>query len=267
MGQISVEKSGPPGSDLSGNQQLGVKDVLFHTRSLGWVADIDLYPDFEDFKARMPLHLVGGGIRVLKRNRGNGGNGVWSVQLVDRSHDRPGADSLVRVEHAWRGSVPEQIPLRRFIERCRPYFAGTGCMIDQPFQPRLPEGMIRCYMVRDRLVGFSHQFSQGLMPEGSRAEGTPPGKVMFGPDESRFRSLRKKMEQDWLPALPRVLNIDPDALPLIWDADFLYGPEDREGADTYVLCEINASCVFPFPDEAPRAVAAACARFYTSGHR
>ena len=36
------------------------------------------------------------------------------------------------------------------------------------------------------------------------------------------------------------------------DADFLYGPKDSSGHDTYVLCEINISCVWPFP---PRATA------------
>ena len=34
------------------------------------------------------------------------------------------------------------------------------------------------------------------------------------------------------------------SLPIIWDADFLYGPCDRAGTDTYVLCEINASSCF-----------------------
>ncbi|EJN12386.1 hypothetical protein PMI42_04273 [Bradyrhizobium sp. YR681] len=41
----------------------------------------------------------------------------------------------------------------------------------------------------------------------------------------------------------------------IWDADFLYGPRDASGADTYVLCEINASSCFAIPDEAPAAIA------------
>ena len=40
-------------------------------------------------------------------------------------------------------------------------------------------------------------------------------------------------------------------------ADFLYGPKDAAGADTYVLCEINVSSVYPFPDEALAPLAAA----------
>ena len=46
------------------------------------------------------------------------------------------------------------------------------------------------------------------------------------------------------------LNIDTGPLPVLWDANFLYGPKDASGEDTYVLCEINASSVAPFPDEA-----------------
>jgi hypothetical protein len=53
----------------------------------------------------------------------------------------------------------------------------------------------------------------------------------------------------------RHLNITRDALPIIWDADFLYGPRDAAGHDTYVLCEINVSSVMPIPDQAPAQIA------------
>jgi Domain of unknown function (DUF6815) len=51
------------------------------------------------------------------------------------------------------------------------------------------------------------------------------------------------------------LEISEASLPVIWDADFLYGPPDASGADTYVLCEINASSCFAIPDEAPDIIA------------
>jgi hypothetical protein len=41
----------------------------------------------------------------------------------------------------------------------------------------------------------------------------------------------------------------------LWDADFLYGPKTADGADSYVLCEINVSAVAPFPDSAAPKVA------------
>jgi uncharacterized protein DUF6815 len=44
---------------------------------------------------------------------------------------------------------------------------------------------------------------------------------------------------------------------VIWDADFLYGPKTTAGNDTYVLCEINASSTFAFPEHAMPIVARA----------
>jgi hypothetical protein len=53
----------------------------------------------------------------------------------------------------------------------------------------------------------------------------------------------------------QLLDIDAKSLPIIWDADFLYGPRTASGEDTYVLCEINVSSVFPFPEQAPAEIA------------
>ena len=58
----------------------------------------------------------------------------------------------------------------------------------------------------------------------------------------------------------RVLGIPDDELPVLWDADFLYGPRTQDGADTYMLCEINVSSVLPFPPGAPARVAVAAQR-------
>jgi hypothetical protein len=53
----------------------------------------------------------------------------------------------------------------------------------------------------------------------------------------------------------QLLGIDVPSLPIIWDADFLYGPRTDSGEDTYVLCEINVSSVYPFPEHAPAEIA------------
>ena len=54
-----------------------------------------------------------------------------------------------------------------------------------------------------------------------------------------------------------MIAIDARSLPVIWDIDFLYGPKSAEGEDTYVLCEINASSTFAFPEFAMPTVAQA----------
>jgi glycerol kinase len=63
------------------------------------------------------------------------------------------------------------------------------------------------------------------------------------------------MELEWTPQMTDLLNIDCALLPIIWDADFLYGPRIESGEDTYVLCEINVSSVFAIPDQAAAAIA------------
>jgi len=78
---------------------------------------------------------------------------------------------------------------------------------------------------------------------------------MHGADAAPFRALRVKMETEWTPRLMDVLGVDAASLPIIWDADFLYGPRTPSGDDTYVLCEINVSSVFAIPDQAPAAIA------------
>lgn len=233
--------------------KMGVKDVLYRTRHFGWGADTHRYDDAKTFRAEFPSRLRASGPRVIKQNRGNGGQGVWKVEAL------PDALAMVRVLHAQRGSRFEEMPLDSFIARCEPYFGWGGCIIDQAFQPRLPEGMIRCYMSGPKVAGFGHQLIKALIPpppEGPDSPEAQPGpRIMHGPDASPFQSLRRSMEAEWTPRLMETLAIDETSLPVIWDADFLYGPPDANGCDTYVLCEINASSCFAIPDEAPAAIA------------
>jgi hypothetical protein len=143
--------------------------------------------------------------------------------------------------------------------RCAPYFAAGGCIVDQPFQPRLPDGMIRCYMGTDKVVGFGHQLIKALIPpppEGPDSEAAQPGpRIMHPASAEPFQALRAKMESEWTPQMMATLGIDVASLPIIWDADFLYGPRTASGEDTYVLCEINVSSVFAIPDQAPAEIA------------
>jgi uncharacterized protein DUF6815 len=233
--------------------KMGVKEVLYRTRHLGWGGDTHRYDSADAFRIEFPSRLRAGGPRVIKQNRGNAGQGVWKVEAL------PGTDTKVRVLQAQRGSRPEEIPLDAFISRCEPYFGWGACIIDQAFQPRLPEGMIRCYMSGSKVAGFGHQLIKALIPpppEGPDSLQAQPGpRIMHGPDVQPFQSLRRLMEDKWTPQLMETLGIDEASLPVIWDADFLYGPRDVAGADTYVLCEINASSCFAIPDEAPAAIA------------
>jgi hypothetical protein len=70
------------------------------------------------------------------------------------------------------------------------------------------------------------------------------------PTKPEFQALKNKLEQEWVPAAQRLLEIDNESLPIIWDCDFLLGPKRDNGEDTYVLCEINVSSVAPYPESA-----------------
>ena len=188
-----------------------------------------------------------------------------------RNFDEPDQRTIVILGHEHDGrQVPARsageewgdvfcMPLKAFIARCEAYFAWGGCIIDQAFQPRLPEGMIRCYMSGSKVAGFGHQLIKALIPlppEGPESPVAQPGpRIMHGPNAPPFQALRRLMEDRWTPQMMEALAMDEASLPVIWDADFLYGPRDAAGANTYVLCEINVSSCFAIPDEAPAAIA------------
>jgi hypothetical protein len=236
--------------------KMGVKEVLHRTRHLGWGTDTHLYRTAPAFRGEFPQRLQAAGVRVLKQNRGNGGQGIWKVELVSPTARE---DATVRVLEAARGSLPLVMSLGDFMSRFDAYFADQGCIIDQPFHPPLPGGMIRCYMGAGKVVGFGHQLVKALLappPEGPESEAAKPGpRIMHPASVPAFQSLRAKMEAEWTPQLMQLLDIDAESLPIIWDADFLHGPRTASGENSYVLCEINVSSVFPFPEQAPAEIA------------
>jgi hypothetical protein len=230
--------------------KLATKSVLVDTASMSWGSDARLYRSVSELLEHLPSRLTEGA-RVLKQQRGMGGQGVWKVELENGS---TGAASTLRVEQASRDGTPESLSLAAFARRCERYFRTGGVMVDQPFLERIGEGMIRVYLTQDRVVGFAHQYPRGLRPTDA---GEPPaGKTFELPSVPAYQRLRARMEEEWVPEMQRLLDLATNELPVIWDADFLYGPK-LSGADTYVLCEINASSTFAFPEHAMPTVARA----------
>jgi hypothetical protein len=240
--------------------KMGTKEVLYRTRDMGWGCDTHLYRNMEQIRKELPIRLASGESRILKQYHGSSGDGVWKVKL-GTSNSLPQPETIIRVRHAKRDSIEEQISLDEFFTRCKQYFNGNGMMIDQAYQTRLPEGMVRCYLVHDKIVGFGHQAVNALFPAPSGAlpsEAPQPGPRLYHPpDMLEFQALKHKVEQEWVPAMQRLLDIKTDSLPILWDCDFLFGQRSASGEDTYVLCEINVSSVAPFPESAPPYVAEA----------
>jgi len=227
--------------------KMGTKEVLHRTRVMSWGCDTALYRTAEAMRAELPARLAAGP-RVIKRNRGNGGQGVWKVETLARPRNR----AMVRVLDATKDGS-EELELDEFLERCVEYFE-DGCVIDQPFQARLSEGVVRCYMVGDRCAGFGHQRVKALVDEpAARTEAGP--RLYTSSADLRFQRLRRLMEDEWTSQLISLLDIPRRDLPMIWDADFMRGPPNSDGTDSYVLGEINVSSVFPIPNEASAEIA------------
>jgi hypothetical protein len=126
--------------------KMGTKEVLHRTQTMSWGCDTALYRTAEAMRVEFPARLATGP-RVIKRNRGNGGQGVWKVETL-ASNSGP----MVRVLDATK-DASEELATDEFLARCLDYF-DDGCVIDQPFQARLTEGVVRCYMAGDRCAGF-----------------------------------------------------------------------------------------------------------------
>lgn len=223
--------------------KMGTKEVLYRTRSMGWGSETALYRTAEAMRAELPTRLAAGP-RVIKRNRGNGGQGVWKVEKLPTS-------SMIKVLDATK-DAPEEVTLDDFLRRCAEYFE-NGSVIDQAFQSRLSEGVVRCYMAGDRCAGFGYHKVKALVDLPARSEAGP--RLYTSNADPRFQRLRRLMEDEWTPQLTSLLDIARGDLPAIWDADFMLGPVKADGSDSYVLGEINVSSVHPYPNEAPAEIA------------
>jgi hypothetical protein len=234
---------------------LGTKDVLVATRELPFGSDVHRVDSLAQLEAELPQRLWGGA-RVLKQHRGHSGIGVWRIE------QEAGASAMLRVRHAQRGSEEERMDLAALLARLARYFdaANGGHMIDQAWQPRLVEGMVRAYLVEDRVAGFGVQAVNALYP-GTGGEPPPqPGPRLYhGPDLPQYQGLKASLETRWIEMLRAQVGLPRERLPLLWDCDFLLGERDAP-SERYVLCEVNVSSVSPFPPSAIPSVVAAARR-------
>ena len=217
-------------------QKMATKQVLVDTAGMSWSAETHLYASLDQLRAELPGRLARDPL-VLKQQRGMGGEGVWKVQL-----DGGGA----RARPARRLRQPRRIDRpRRLRRQLRPYFADGGVMVEQPFQPRLDEGMIRVYLSHDR-SSASPTSTRGLLDPTCGAP--PDGEGLLAASGLAARADGSVSCSG--------SSARRDSLPVIWDADFVLG-----GNDDYVLIEINASSTFAFPEHAmPTVARAALAR-------
>ncbi|MEX0671713.1 MAG: Cj0069 family protein [Pirellulales bacterium] len=219
----------------------GAKDALVKLVGTGLVPpDTDAYYSIPDFKARFPAMLAGGR-RVLKQNRGSTGEGIWLVSVDDPRPLAAGAavplDARVKCVEAVDNHV-EHHTLAEFMTFCEQYIMGdNGMLVDMPFMPRIKEGEIRILLVGETPIFVVHKkpadaadaFSATLF-SGAKYTYDEPAKW-------------QPLVDMFLGQLPEVMSrLGGYEIPLIWTADFMLDTA-ADGSDTYVLGEINCSCV------------------------
>lgn len=219
----------------------GAKSALTQLTDMDFVPkDTYAYYDFQTFRDtfRETLAL---GCRVLKQNRGSAGEGIWRVELADGEKVKPdGTVSLkakVRCTEAKDNHVEEHT-LDEFITRCAPYLEGPGGMIvDMPFMPRIIEGEVRVLMLRRTPVYVVHKKPADTADAFSATLFSGAKYTYQKPEE--WPDLVEMVERNLDGMIERLGGY---AIPLLWTADFMLD-DGPDGKDTYVLGEINASCV------------------------
>lgn len=219
----------------------GAKNALTKLTDTSFVPDDTTdYYDFEDFKDRFRKNILNG-VRVLKQNRGSTGEGIWRVELIDEvrptENGHAPLDAMVRCTEAKDNHVEER-ELGDFIDFCAQYLGGrNGMIVDMPFMPRIVKGEIRVLMLRRTPVYVVHKKPAQTKDAFSATLFSGAQYTYQKPEE--WPELMAMVEKNLDLMIEKLGGY---AIPLLWTADFMLD-DGPDGKDTYVLGEINASCV------------------------
>lgn len=202
--------------------------------------DVHAYYDLGVLKEEFPK-IITKGVRVLKQNRGSAGEGIWRVELLDEDKIVDGVakfSAQVKLTEA-KDNHTEVQTLGEFLDFCSQYLEGNnGMVLDMPFFPRIAEGEVRLLMLRDRVVQVVHKMPADT-PDAFSTTLFSGAKYRYD-DPEKWPALVKLIEKNIKVIQERLGGYD---LPLIWTTDFMLDTDSETGKDTYVLGEINASCV------------------------
>ena len=222
----------------------GAKDALVKLNDTDLVPDdTAAYYDVESFHETFPKTLSYGE-RVLKQNRGSTGSGIWRVQLKDRelaqsveSGTELPLDTMLKCTEAVDNHT-EVRELGDFMDFCDQYIIGdNGMLVDMRFCPRIVEGEVRILLVGPHPVFVVHKKpAEG----GDNFSATLFSGAKYTYDKPEAWQDLIDMFADARPVIAEKLG--GDNIPLIWTADFMLA-DAEDGTDTYVLGEINCSCV------------------------
>lgn len=220
-------------------ERFGAKDALTKLTKTGLVPeDTYAYYTIEDFKKDFPITLSKSP-RVLKQNRGSTGEGIWRVEVLDKVPSGQPLDlnTKIKCTEAVDNHVEERT-LGDFMKFCEKYIVGkNGMLVDMKFLPRIKEGELRILLVGETPIFVVHKVP-AKKQDAFSATLFSGAKYTYD-DPSKHKELIDKFKES-LPLI--VKNLGDFDIPLIWTADFILD-YDKFGNDTYILGEINNSCV------------------------
>jgi len=221
--------------------KIGTKEILYKVKDTEFGSDVNLYTSFEEFKKHFLKEATG--IRILKQYRGNGGEGIYKVDATNLKNNK------IIVTHAKSGNEEMPMIIDEFFLQFESYFNNGSMLIDQKWNPNIINGMVRCYLSGSRVTGFGYQEINALYPKINGIHKKPGQRFYYSEDCGLFKDLKEIMEKIWVFQLQKLTGLSNEELPVIWDADFFINKVNSENAaEKYSLCEINASCVSPFPE-------------------
>ena len=206
--------------------KIGTKEVLYKTKDMSWGGDTKIYTGYEDFVTRFHESLRLSGIRVLKKYRGNGGNGVYKIIHNVLNNE-------VTVIHAIASNEAKVFSLDDFYSEFKPFFLNDGLLIDQEWNKNTVNGMVRCYLSGTKVAGFGYQEINALYELNTtytKSHLSPSKRYYFTENCGLFNDLKEIMESIWVPQLQNIVSITKDMLPVIWDADFFINNIDNKSA-------------------------------------
>ena len=222
----------------------GAKDALVKLNGTDLVpSDTAAYYEVEALHETFPTSLSYGE-RVLKQNRGSTGEGIWRVQLADKelaASVEPGTalplDTKLKCTEAVDNHTEER-ELGEFMDFCDQYIIGdNGMLVDMRFMPRIVEGEIRILLVGPHPVFVVHKKPAA---GGDNFSATLFSGAKYTYDKPEAWQELVDMFAEARPVIAEKLG--GANIPLIWTADFMLD-DAEDGGDTYVLGEINCSCV------------------------
>ncbi|RXK12501.1 hypothetical protein CP965_07910 [Halarcobacter mediterraneus] len=197
------------------------------------------YHTYTDFVRKFPKDLKKHGIRVLKTNYGSTGEGVYLVSLKD--------DGSIYSVEAVNNDKFYYDNMNEFLEKFEvkfeeesenaAYFKGKTGFVGCRYLERISEGEVRVLLVNDKPISVVHKKPQ----EGEFSATLFSGaKYKYeSPDEPKWKDvidLTMKGLKDIKPFL------NGQNYPLLWTMDYIMDYDDKK-RDTYILSEINCSCV------------------------